>query len=44
MSQGLSEEFIRLKIVDMDEVGRALSFELGGRHLGCRKSNASTYT
>jgi hypothetical protein len=35
--QGSSEEFIWLDIVDIDEVGRALSFELGWRHLGCRK-------
>jgi len=40
----LSEEFIRLNIVDMDEVGGALGFELGGRHLGCCKLRASTHT
>ena len=44
VSQALSEEFIRLNILDMDEVGGALGFELGGRHLGCCKLRASTHT
>jgi hypothetical protein len=28
--QGLSEEFVSLNVAEMDEIGRALSFELGG--------------
>jgi hypothetical protein len=42
--QGLSEEFIRLKIIDMDKVGRALSFDIGGRHLGAVSSMRQTHT
>jgi hypothetical protein len=40
----LSEEVVPLNIVDMDEIGRALSFELGGRHLGYCELDAATQT
>src|SRR5438045_3107677 len=33
MPQGLGEEFVPFNVAEMDEIGRALSFELGGRYL-----------